>query len=1255
MSTRSDRLSKHLILVEQGKKKVEKVSDAKLLLEALCDQPGHLRCIEKLVSSQNTLDALQNSFRVDLSSGFVNGSASEFLTYLQDPSIESFCNGQFVRKIVSCIAYPPTFWNVFLEAHDQKGLTEQAELGFAWLLLNLLSSPTCSDDIVQIAKENALNRSFLDSSSHRIRTIGYRIDNILKTTSATLIDADGYRPGGRHDNDFENFREIMILPTPDEIASNDLPFYRRADEIYNVTADHRPAMHYDNQFRLLREDLLAELRNDLQVARGQKKGRRSPCRIDGLALWGVNCGDPNRQRPQKQCCLAFKCNSGLPQLSRLSKTERKKKIDEDRNLLKHQALGCLLNGTDVVAFATVDRNESSLHDDVPTLVLDITGQDGLNRILTCASTGTTLTFIVVNTAVFAYEPILQRLQGMTEFPMSDCLLSSEPSQQALSLTERLSTVVGQIKATEGKQLGYILGTKREIALDSSQLRSLLAGLEQSVSIIQGPPGTGKSFIGALLAKTLHDFTDHTLMVLCYTNHALDQFLEDLMDIGIPDSSMVRLGSKATPRTKALGLYEQSMGTGSGSLSWSFIHERRQELDKLDKELKSRMKEFKGASANKSEMLEYLEFSCDSDFYEAFVLPEEESGMQPVGRRGMKIGKHYLWDRWVKGQDAGAFQGRVNPDHVRIWKMPTLSRQELFVKWQQEISSESRARIVGLIEKYNSIKKELDEYFYHKKNSEILQKKRVIACTTTAAAKYNRALQAAKPGVILVEEAGEILESHVLTAMTSDTQQLVLIGDHKQLRPKISNYNLSVEKGDGYDLNRSLFERLIIRGFPHTSLSKQHRMRPEISRLVRSLTYPDLQDAEGTRNRPALRGFQNDVVFVNHGHLETDLQNVKEKRDPTATCSKQNLFEVQMILMVVRYLGQQGYGTDDIIILTPYLGQLSLLRRELSKTNDPILNDLDSNDLVNAGLLDPGSAKLTRQPIRISTIDNYQGEECNIVVATLTRSKASADIGFMAAAERVNVLLSRARNSLIMIGNADTFRGSRKGRPTWQPLFDLLREHGHVYDGFPLKCERHPDRKVAIREPKEFQTECPDGGCLDPCSSPLPCGIHNCALRCHRLDDHSKMKCTKIMENVCPKSHKYYWKCYEGTPKICPVCLEEAIESEKRRAKDLELEAKRQAIQREHARKLLEIEKNIEEERQKLNDIEDEKERRNVLAQKAKDLEKLKAAPVRQPPLDPRPRKAADGTPKSSNSGSISVPSVARDEWEQQKRIEGQSN
>jgi hypothetical protein len=40
------------------------------------------------------------------------------------------------------------------------------------------------------------------------------------------------------------------------------------------------------------------------------------------------------------------------------------------------------------------------------------------------------------------------------------------------------------------------------------------------------------------------------------------------------------------------------------------------------------------------------------------------------------------------------------------------------------------------------------------------------------------------GVVLVEEAGELLEAHVLTSLTSATQHLIMIGDHKQLRPKV---------------------------------------------------------------------------------------------------------------------------------------------------------------------------------------------------------------------------------------------------------------------------------------------------------------------------------------------------------------------------------------------------------------------------------------------------------------------------------------
>lgn len=148
------------------------------------------------------------------------------------------------------------------------------------------------------------------------------------------------------------------------------------------------------------------------------------------------------------------------------------------------------------------------------------------------------------------------------------------------------------------------------------------------------------------------------------------------------------------------------------------------------------------------------------------------------------------------------------------------------------------------------------------------------------------------------------------------------------------------------------------------------------------------------------------------------------------------------------------------------GQLSLLRDKLSGDHDPILNDFDSHDLVQAGILSTASADVNKKPIRLSTIDNYQGDESDIVIASLTRSNEEGQIGFMCAPERLNVLVSRARDALIMIGNADTFMNAAKGREEWKRLFDKLKSKGRIHAGFPLKCEKHPDRIMTIASPDE---------------------------------------------------------------------------------------------------------------------------------------------------------------------------------------------
>lgn len=49
-------------------------------------------------------------------------------------------------------------------------------------------------------------------------------------------------------------------------------------------------------------------------------------------------------------------------------------------------------------------------------------------------------------------------------------------------------------------------------------------------------------------------------------------------------------------------------------------------------------------------------------------------------------------------------------------------------------------------------------------------------------------------MVLVEEAAEVLEAHVLVCLSSNTQHVILIGDHEQLRPKPNLYELQAISG-----------------------------------------------------------------------------------------------------------------------------------------------------------------------------------------------------------------------------------------------------------------------------------------------------------------------------------------------------------------------------------------------------------------------------------------------------------------------------
>ncbi|MEQ2212320.1 hypothetical protein XENOCAPTIV_029242, partial [Xenoophorus captivus] len=74
----------------------------------------------------------------------------------------------------------------------------------------------------------------------------------------------------------------------------------------------------------------------------------------------------------------------------------------------------------------------------------------------------------------------------------------------------------------------------ELGLDESQMKAFQLALTKELAIIQGPPGTGKTYVGLKIAQALltnqelwNNGDPAPMLVVCYTNHALDQFLEEI--------------------------------------------------------------------------------------------------------------------------------------------------------------------------------------------------------------------------------------------------------------------------------------------------------------------------------------------------------------------------------------------------------------------------------------------------------------------------------------------------------------------------------------------------------------------------------------------------------------------------------------------------------------------------------------------------------------------------------------------------------
>ena len=262
--------------------------------------------------------------------------------------------------------------------------------------------------------------------------------------------------------------------------------------------------------------------------------------------------------------------------------------------------------------------------------------------------------------------------------------------------------------------------------------------------------------------------------------------------------------------------------------------------------------------------------------------------------------------------------------------------------------------------------------------------------------------------VVIDEAGMVTEPQCLVTLARPAKFYLMVGDHKQLGPVVK-----CEAANQAGLGQSLFLRLVLLGLRPHRLEVQYRMAPEIALLPSKLYYD---------------GFVQDAVKVEERLLPEELSWLKptmmyhvagvEKVTGTSFANEEEIVVIEHILD--RLLKAQ-VEPSQIGIITPYSLQKKFLRRYLE----------------NSG----GCIPATYNAITIGPVEAFQGSEREYIIVSVTRS-GSGNLGFLADSRRLTVMLTRARRSLILVGNTTMLAK----HVTWGPVLDHYRQLGRLVTG-----------------------------------------------------------------------------------------------------------------------------------------------------------------------------------------------------------------
>lgn len=284
--------------------------------------------------------------------------------------------------------------------------------------------------------------------------------------------------------------------------------------------------------------------------------------------------------------------------------------------------------------------------------------------------------------------------------------------------------------------------------------------------------------------------------------------------------------------------------------------------------------------------------------------------------------------------------------------------------------------------------------------------------------------------LVIDEAGQAVETEALIPFIFSPKRCVLVGDTKQLPATVISPNA---KTTHYD--RSLMSRLVDAcQYGYKMLTIQHRMHPHIS------YFPSQRFYQGKLiNAPAITGRVWDAKS-NHELLKYpySVVNVISGREEKRGTSYWNEKEVEHIFQLICDL-EKTHTKEELLervgIITFYSGQEEALAERLKPK---------------------GLKKL------VHTVDAFQGGEREIIIISMVRANqrsGQSAVGFLDDFRRLNVALTRAQHCLICFVHVETMK--RSGDPTLTGFITDARQRNIISSETIV----NPPKVVASSSPK----------------------------------------------------------------------------------------------------------------------------------------------------------------------------------------------